>query len=134
MSRSASPTFAPALQPASPAGGPPILEGSPLGVTGLGLRGWRVFTIAVAAAALVSVAFMAWTAYRIGGDQVTIAVDDIGEAVAALTAAFSCGLAAYRTSQRTRIAWAFLAASAASWGIGEVIWSVYEVGLGVSVP
>ncbi len=134
MSRSASSTFAPALQPASPAGGPPILEDSPLGVTGLGLRGWGVFTIAAAAAALVSVAFMAWTAYRIGGDQMTIAVDDIGEAVAALTAAFSCGLAAYRTSRRTRIAWAFLAASAASWGIGEVIWSVYEVGLGVSVP
>jgi PAS domain S-box-containing protein len=134
VSRSASPTYAPALQTASSAGGPPVAQGSPLGFSGLGLRGWRVFTIAAAAAALVSVAFIAWTALRIGGDQVTIAVDDIGEAVAAIIAAVSCALAAFRTSGRTRRAWAFLAASAASWGIGEVIWSVYEVGLGVSVP
>ena len=82
----------------------------------------------------MSVAFITWTTLRIGGDQVTIAVDDIGEAVAAMIAAFSCGLAAFRTSGRTRLAWAFLAASAASWGIGEVVWSVYEVGMGVSVP
>jgi PAS domain S-box-containing protein len=46
----------------------------------------------------------------------------------------SCGLAASRSSDRNRIAWALFAASAASWGTGEVIWSVYEVGMGVSVP
>jgi PAS domain S-box-containing protein len=80
------------------------------------------------------VAFVTWTALRIGGDAATVAVDDIGEAVAALIAAVSCGLAAARTSNRTRLAWTFFAASAASWGIGEVVWSVYEVGMGVSVP
>jgi PAS domain S-box-containing protein len=61
-------------------------------------------------------------------------VDDIGEAVAALIAMASCGLAASRSSHRTRVAWALFAASAASWGTGEIIWSVYEVGMGVSVP
>jgi PAS domain S-box-containing protein len=71
---------------------------------------------------------------RIGGDQVTIALDDIGEAVAAMIAAFSCGLAAFQTSGRNRIAWAFFAAFAASWGGGEVAWAVYEVGMGVAVP
>lgn len=103
-------------------------------VTGMGLRGWRVFTIAAIGAAAFAAAFVAWTAFRFGGDQATIAVDDIGEAVAALTATVSCGLAAWRTNGRIRVAWVLIASSAASWGIGELIWSVYEVGLGVDVP
>jgi PAS domain S-box-containing protein len=103
-------------------------------VIGFGFRGWRAFTIAAAAAAVLSLAFIAWAVFRIGGDQATIAVDDIGEAVAAMIAAASCGLAAFRASNRTRLAWAFFAASAGSWGIGEVVWSVYEVGLRVRVP
>ncbi|MGH7762425.1 MAG: ATP-binding protein [Candidatus Dormibacteraceae bacterium] len=103
-------------------------------VSGFGFRGWRAFTIAAAAAAVLAAAFVTWTALRMGGDQAAIAVDDIGEAVAALIAAASCGLAAARTSNRTRLAWALFAASAASWGIGEVVWSIYEVGMGVSVP
>jgi len=101
---------------------------------GLGLRGWRAFTIAAVVAGALAAAFVAWTALRVGGDQATIAVDDIGEAVAALIAAASCGLAAARNEHRTRVAWGLFAASAASWGIGEVIWSVYEVGLGIAVP
>jgi PAS domain S-box-containing protein len=103
-------------------------------VSGFGFRGWRAFTIAAAAAAVLAVAFVTWTALRLGGDEATVAVDDIGEAVAALIAAVSCGLAAGRTARRTRLAWALFAASSASWGAGEVVWSVYEVGLGVSVP
>jgi PAS domain S-box-containing protein len=103
-------------------------------VTGFGFRGWRAFTLAATGAAVVSVAFIVWTTLRIGGDAITIGVDDIGEAVAAMTAAVSCGLAALRTSNRTRIAWGFFAASALSWGIGEVVWSIYEVAMGVSVP
>jgi PAS domain S-box-containing protein len=103
-------------------------------VSGFGFRDWRAFTIAAAVAVVLAVAFVVWTALRIGGDTVTVAVDDIGEAVAALIAATSCGLAAMRTSNRTRTAWTLFAASAASWGVGEVVWSIYEVGLGVSVP
>jgi two-component system sensor histidine kinase/response regulator len=103
-------------------------------VSGFGFRGWRAFSIAATAAVLLAAAFVAWTALRIGGDATTVAVDDIGEAVAALIAAISCGLAAARTSNRTRLAWAFFAASAASWCAGEVVWSVYEVGMGVDVP
>lgn len=135
MARSPSPTYAPALRHAPPTG----LFSSPQAastrvVSGFGFRGWRAFTIAAAGAGVLAVAFVTWTALRIGGDQATVAVDDIGEAVAALIASVSCGLAAARTSNRTRLAWAFFAASAASWGIGEVVWSVYEVGLGVAVP
>jgi PAS domain S-box-containing protein len=103
-------------------------------MVGMGLHGWGAFTVAAAIAGTLVVAFVAWTAFRVGGSQATIAVDDIGEAAAALVAAASCGLAAARTSHRTRLAWTFFAASAASWGTGEVIWSVYQVGLGVAVP
>lgn len=78
--------------------------------------------------------FVVWLALRIGGDQVTTAVDDLGEAVAAGTAALSCGLAARRTRFRLHRAWTLLAASAGSWCAGEVAWSVYEVALHQEVP
>ena len=135
MARSPSPTFAPALRPEAAAPFSSAYPDASLPVlSGFGFRGWGAFTFAAAGAAILAVAFVAWTALRTGGDTATVAVDDIGEAVAALIAALSCGLAAARTSNRTRLAWGFFAASAASWGIGEVVWSVYEVGLGVSVP
>src|SRR5450759_545431 len=135
MAKSPSPTYAPALRRASPSS----LVRSPAHrlvpvVTGFGFRGWRAFTIAATAAAILAVAFVAWTGLRIGGDEAAVAVDDIGEAVAAIIAEVSCGLAAFRTENRTRLAWGFFAASAASWGIGEAVWSIYEVGMGVSVP
>ena len=135
MARTPSPTYAPALRIEPPPGlfASPSAGSLPI-LSGFGFRGWRAFTIAAAAAAILAAAFVTWTALRIGGDAATVAVDDIGEAVAALMAAVSCGLAAVRTSNRTRLAWSFFAASAASWGIGEVVWSVYEVGMGVSVP
>jgi len=95
---------------------------------------WRVFAVSAVAAVLVSIAFVAWLRLNIGGTQVTTAVDDIGEAVAALIAALSCGLAARRTSGQLRRAWALLGASALSWGLGEVVWTIYEVGLNVPVP
>ena len=110
------------------------VERRPLNVVGLGIEGWRPFAMAAAASLLVSILFAAWTAFHWVSDQATIDVDDIGEAVAAFIAAGSCALAASRNSGRTRLAWALFGASAFSWGIGEVIWSVYQVGLGVAVP
>lgn len=71
---------------------------------------------------------------QVGGAQATTAVDDIGEAVAAGIAAASCAWAATRTEGRLRRGWALLAFSAASWCAGEVAWSIYEVGLGMTVP
>ena len=106
----------------------------PVAVTGLGIHGWRPFAVAAGAALAFSVVFTGWTAFHWVSDQATIDVDDIGEAVAAFVAAASCGYAAGRTSGRTRVAWALFAASALSWGAGEVVWSVYQVGLGVAVP
>src|ERR1700682_2702983 len=99
-----------------------------------GARDYKVFFWAATATVLVVVGFVVWTAFRVGGDQVTIAVDDIGEAVAAFVAVACCGVAARRNSGRQRLGWALLSASAFAWGLGEVVWSVYEVGMGVAVP
>jgi len=97
-------------------------------------REWRRFAFAALLAFVFAVAFLIWTAFRIGGDKSTIAVDDIGEAVASGVAAISLALAARRSSGRLRVAWALLAAAAASWTIGEAIWSWYEVFQGMAVP
>jgi two-component system, sensor histidine kinase and response regulator len=135
VARSPSPTYAPALRHGRPAGVDSPSPAAPVSrVSGFGFRTWRAFIAAAAAATALGVAFIVWTTLRIGGDSATVAVDDIGEAVAAIIAAVSCGLAAFRNTHRTRLAWALFGASAASWGIGEVVWSIYEVGMGVSVP
>lgn len=110
------------------------VERRPVNVVGLGIEGWRPFAIAGTAALVVSILFAAWTAFHWVSDQATIDIDDIGEAVAAFIAAGSCAFAAARNSGRTRFAWAMFGASALSWGVGEAIWSVYQVGLGVAVP
>jgi two-component system, sensor histidine kinase and response regulator len=81
-----------------------------------------------------ALAFLIWTAFRLGGDSATIAVDDVGEAVASGVAAISLALAAGRSSGRLRVAWALLAAAAASWTVGEGIWSWYQVVQGAVVP
>ena len=97
-------------------------------------RSGRRFLLAAAMAAGLSVAFTVWIGFRIGGDHSVTVVDDLGEAVAALVAAASCGYASWRATGRMRVAWGLLAASALSWGIGESTWSVIEVGLGQAVP
>ncbi len=80
------------------------------------------------------VGFVAWVELRIGGDRGVIVFDDLGEGVAALAAAVLCGLAARRKAGRPRLGWTLLAASAGTWCAGEIVWSVYEVGMNVSVP
>ncbi len=104
------------------------------GVPGSAARERKVFLWAAAASAVIVVGLVAWILLRLGGDRLTIAVDDIGEAAAAVTAAVCCGLAARRRSGRQRLGWALLSASAATWAAGEVVWTVYEVGLSMDVP
>ena len=97
-------------------------------------RSGRRFVLAFGLAAVVSIAFTIWIGFRVGGDHSVTVVDDLGEAIAALIAAASCGYASLRAAGRMRVAWGLLAASALSWSIGEVIWSVIEVGLDQAVP
>jgi PAS domain S-box-containing protein len=96
--------------------------------------GRMTFVIAAIVAALSAVGLTIWLGFRIGGDTVTTAVSDIGQAIPALGAAGTCSWAAAKSNGRLRWAWTLLAASAGCWGIGEVIWSVYRVALDVQVP
>jgi diguanylate cyclase (GGDEF)-like protein/PAS domain S-box-containing protein len=53
-------------------------------------------------------------------------LSDYGLAVAALAAAASCAQTARRATGRFRLVWAFLGASALSWGLGQCVWTWYE--------
>lgn len=85
-----------------------------------GARERKVFVFATAAAVAAVVGFVAWLEFRIGGDTVTIAVDDIGEFIAAFIAAAGCGVAARQASGRQRLGWTLLATSAAAWGADAI--------------
>lgn len=93
---------------------------------------WDRFGAWGAAFALAALAFIAWMAVRPGGNTLATDVDDIGEAIAAGVAAVTCALAGSHSHGRLRRAWLLLAASAASWCLGEVAWSVSEVGFGIT--
>ncbi len=99
-----------------------------------GARDYKVFFWAATATILAVVGFVVWVELAIGGDRGVTAFDDIGEAVAALVAAACCAMTARRNTGRPRLGWTLLSASAATWCAGEIVWSVYEVGMGISVP
>ncbi len=88
------------------------------------LTGWAGF----------SLFFAAWLFFHWGGTTGTRRFDDIGETLTALVAAAACGFAAWRHQGRTRIAWGLIGASALSWGLGQAVWSFYELVRGQQVP
>jgi len=96
--------------------------------------GRRTFTVIAAGVAIASIAYGAVLHTLFFGEQAVTAIDDIGEAVAAALAAAACAWAASRTSGSNRLGWALMCISASAWAAGEIVWSVYEVGLGVEVP
>jgi hypothetical protein len=87
-----------------------------------------------AAVALVCVAYALILRNIAFGQDAVTAIDDIGEAVAAALAGAACGWAAYRARGKDRLGWALMGISAGLWAAGEVVWSIYEVGLGVQTP
>lgn len=103
-----------------------------MGATSVRPDGWRPFVIAAAAAAVVSIAFVAIVGIPIGSRRFVTAFDDIGESVAALIAAAACAWTARRSTGQFRRGWALLGASGLSWGLGQTIWTVYEVGFGIT--
>jgi len=94
----------------------------------------RTFAIVVAAVLVASIAYALVVRNVLLGDRGTTAFDDIGEAVAAGIAAAACAWAAARATGRERLGWALMGISAGLWGAGEVVWSIYEVGLNVPTP
>jgi len=94
----------------------------------------RTFWIVVATVGVVSIAYALDIRYLILGQRGVTAIDDIGEAVAAAIAAAACAWAATRASGRVRLGWALMGISTGLWAAGEVVWSIYEVGLNVQTP
>jgi len=91
----------------------------------------RATTLAVGAVLLAG--YVSVTRFGLGGERAIVAVEDLGEALAAAAAAVACGIAARRGGAAQR-AWVLYAATSMLWALGESVWSVYEVGLGVAVP
>jgi diguanylate cyclase (GGDEF)-like protein len=85
------------------------------------------FRLALGAAGLLTAVFAVVVVVQPGSPQLTLVVDDVGEAVAALWAAIACATAAGRSAARQRLAWSALSAGCAAWTFGEVVWSVDEV-------
>ncbi len=94
----------------------------------------RTFVIAAAAVAIASVAYAVIVHQVLFGQRAVTALDDIGEAVAAGIASAACGWAATRASGKDRLGWTLMGISAGLWAAGEVVWSIYEVGLNVPTP
>ncbi|TMC51416.1 MAG: PAS domain-containing sensor histidine kinase [Chloroflexi bacterium] len=94
----------------------------------------RPLAVAAALAALASLSLAAILQFPILSAPLVSAIDDVGEAVAALIAASACAWAARRSSGRTRLAWSLMSISAAGWAAGDAAWTAYEIGRGVAVP
>jgi PAS domain S-box-containing protein len=92
-----------------------------------------VFVMAAIACGVFAAVVLGWIYLQLGGDAATTAVDDVAETLSASIAAAACVYAARLTGGRLRSAWILLALSAASWGLGQLVWSIYEVGYGVSL-
>ncbi|MGD0809719.1 MAG: EAL domain-containing protein [Acidimicrobiales bacterium] len=83
--------------------------------------------------ALLTGLYVLWVALRIGGSRTTDIFDNLGELIAPLAAAASCGVASWRLPQ-ARLSWALLAASCASWAAGQAVWCEYDVVRDLTVP
>jgi hypothetical protein len=94
----------------------------------------RTFAIVVATVAVASVIYALDIRYLLLGPRGVTAVDDIGEAVAAGIASAACAWAATRASGKDRLGWTLMSISTGLWAAGEVVWSIYEVGMRVAVP
>ena len=89
----------------------------------LASRAGRRFLLAATAAVALTALFVVALGLSVGGDRGTVAIDDVGEAIAALVAAASCAYAAAARSGRMRVTWALIGLSAFSWFAGEVVWT-----------
>ena len=92
----------------------------------------RIFAVAAVLVAVSSIGYAVILRYGIFGDRAVTAIDDIGEALAAATASGACAWAATRTQGRERLGWALMSVSTGLWAAGEVVWSINEVGYGVT--
>lgn len=97
-------------------------------------RRQRTFAVAVATVVVASICYALTLKYVFFGQKTVIAIDDVGEALAAAIAAAACAWAATREQGRNRLGWALMSISTGLWSAGQVTWTIYEVVLGRQVP
>lgn len=93
----------------------------------------RSLAIAAALAAAASFAYAAFMVLQPGDARAVALVDHAGQAGAALVSAVACAWAS-RRPDKLRRGWLLLAIASASFVAGEIIYSVYAVGLQVRPP
>jgi diguanylate cyclase len=94
----------------------------------------RIFAVAIATVAIASILYALILKFEPFGQKTVIAIDDVGEALAAATASAACAWAALRGERRNRLGWALMSVSTGLWSAGQVVWTIYEVVLGQPVP
>jgi two-component system sensor histidine kinase/response regulator len=94
--------------------------------------GWKAFGVAAVLVAAITVVFALMVGLPVGSHRFVVAFDDIGEALAAFIAAGACAWTASRSEKLFRRGWILLGASAAAWGLGQSVWTLDEVVLGVA--
>ncbi len=92
----------------------------------------RIFAVAVVVVAVASIVYALILRNGWFGDRAVTAIDDIGEAVAAAIASAACAWAVSRADGRESLGWALMSVSTGLWAAGEVVWSINEVGFGVT--
>ncbi len=78
--------------------------------------------------------FAAWIEGGVGGETTMRYVDDIATAAAAAAATAFCVRAGMRYQGQLRLSWWLFAAACGAWALGELIWALYDLVLGTSVP
>jgi diguanylate cyclase (GGDEF)-like protein/PAS domain S-box-containing protein len=93
-----------------------------------------IFRLAAAGVLAYAVMDVAWLRFGWFGDLGTQAFSDISAAACASFAAVACFSTWRIESPSRRRPWALLATASASWAIGEVVWTFYELNLRQEVP
>jgi PAS domain S-box-containing protein len=101
-------------------------------LTSIRSPGWKAFGVGAVVVAATTVGFALIVGHPLGSPRFVTAFDDIGEAAAALIAAGACAWTASRSDSQLRRGWVLLGLSAAAWCLGQVVWTVDEVVLGVA--
>lgn len=71
---------------------------------------------------------------EIGGDGVSVRLNDISEVIAAFVAALTCFLTSRRHVDAARRGWAYLALGCLLWSMGQGVWTYFEIIRGVPTP
>ena len=91
-------------------------------------------TRTAAVVALGALVYLAFLAIAPGSSWFVTAANDIGQTIVPLVAAVAVAAAARRSTGRLRTSWFLLAAACVSWGLGQAVWTWYEVVLEQEVP